>query len=289
MTTLSEIIRKTFDQDVQQAVIEDLIYIKFHSKIDKAIGLINKCLWQLHDDESSQVKFEHILVSLYLNGLQFHRISSKRIKQIFESYLLPVLRSLYIETILSIPANKRIQFLMNIEILIKDFALVFNLRYIYYGSIYRLNNFFILHELEKINNNDRIYSSSYYQRIPGFVWNSQSESSFNNFLKIIDELDICDPKRFIKLFDNPKQKLDIKLNPSDPDFILQFLCCLKESKLISYYNTRGFYQVLRTHIKDFDTIFLKNRKPQRRVDTVKNLVTWPINRNRIDKSFRRLL
>lgn len=291
MITLEKIIKKEFRRDDYKTIVRDLRTTEFFSIITRSICSINKKLDQINNKNQSglQFKIDHIVSSFLIKTQKTLRDSNYRKRSALKSLVLPLLRRLYIETLLSLPVVKRIEVLNNVEITIREIVFIFKFSYCQYGCFFRLNRFWLLIESNRNILTEEFNSFIPFQKHPGLVWNCKSQDSFNKFLNIISDFEISDPKNFAKLFDNPKQKLNIRLNPSDPEFVLQFLCCLKESKFISYYNTQGFYQVFRTHVKDFDSVFLKNRKPQRRIDTVKKLVTWPSNKDLIDKSFKRLL
>ncbi len=106
---------------------------------------------------------------------------------------------------------------------------------------------------------------------PRYIWNG-SQKGFQLLLQKIRELKVCNDNEFKKLFECEEELID--LGSENSEYTLQFLVCLKESGLISVKGTRGFYKVLSRRVLNFDTEILKNRSPQRRVDTVKNLICW---------------
>jgi len=264
---------------------------KFYSDITKSIHVINKHLKHLDDKISSQAQFNiaHIVSLLVIKSSQLLADLNFQRKNELRWVIILVLQRLYIEIIQSLPREKRKHFTSYLESIIRESTFIFNIKYLHYRYIYRLNKFWSIIEANKVAPDrivNRVVGSRSNTRL---IWNGRISGSFDKFLIMISELGISTPENFRLLFEPQKPNLKIELNTVDPSFVLQFLCCLKESKLVSYYNSKGFYQVFRTNVRDFDSTFLKNRLPQRRVDTVKKHVTWYFNKDRFDKSLKRLL
>ena len=124
---------------------------------------------------------------------------------------------------------------------------------------------------------------------PRFVWRGSS-SGFNLLLKMTVELGICNNcSEFEKLFAFMKEDAKTILNSTRPDYVLQYLVCLKESGLVGVTGIRGFYSLLSNRVVDFDLKFLKMRSAQRRVDTVKNLITWSQNQSRFNQCIKEVI
>ena len=121
------------------------------------------------------------------------------------------------------------------------------------------------------------------QNGPVYIWNG-SLLGFRVLVENIQHLEICEDKNeFRMLFESNFGLTNVVLNADRAPYVLQFFACLKESGLVSVSGTRGFYHVLEIRVKDFDLVYLKNRTPQRRIDTVKSLVNWPQNQSRFNK------
>ncbi|KAB2858923.1 MAG: hypothetical protein F9K09_04305 [Flavobacteriales bacterium] len=134
-------------------------------------------------------------------------------------------------------------------------------------------------------------SSKESRNTPGYKWNGKKEESFEKFISKLVELKICEEsERFKLLFKKPNKNLAISLNNSKPDYVLQFLCCVKECGLISCFGNKnqGFYQVLQTHVKNFDDVFLKFKTPREAMDRVKKLKNYNDNKNKFDKTLKEI-
>jgi len=110
-------------------------------------------------------------------------------------------------------------------------------------------------------------------------------------LEGMKELDITeDTAKFAKLFEQPVEKLSIRLNELRVDYVLQFFSCLNQTGFITSSNRHdGFYQVLQYHVVNFDEVFLANRSIQRRVDLAKKLRSYPANKELFDRFFKSLI
>lgn len=124
--------------------------------------------------------------------------------------------------------------------------------------------------------------------IPKYVWSGSTES-FDSLVDLIHNDGICAGDEFRKLFDDTTQNKFCMMNRSRPDEFLQFMVCLKESGLIKTSGIRGFYKVLETRVFDFNNAFLKNKPAQRRVDVVKNLVSWEANQWKYNEALKTVL
>ena len=127
-------------------------------------------------------------------------------------------------------------------------------------------------------------------QIPSFSWSNRNENKFNIFLNLVLELKITDDiKKFSQLFNNPTENLKISLDSSRVSFVLQFFTYLKDTKLISYHNCKGFYRVLQFHVLDFDSVFLKGKAPKIRNGQVKKRNDWNSNYNIYKNLFQKLI
>ena len=240
--------------------------LRFYSDITKSIYLINKHLDQLENKKSCQNQFHlgHIIASLLIKSSLVLNNADHYKKHHLHTPLLLLLKRLYIETTLSLPYDKRFEFAENIETLIQETAFIFDLNYHQYGCLFRLNRFWMIVGATNSTSTGMQKSFVFNEKNPCLVWNGRNNGSFDKFLKIISKYDISSVHNFKKMFKNSSHDIRIALNESNPDFVLQFLCCLKESKLVSYHNSTGFYQVFRSRVNKFDPVFLKNKKPQRK-------------------------
>ncbi|NOQ74250.1 MAG: hypothetical protein GQ574_19735 [Crocinitomix sp.] len=291
MITLENILIKETRIHDLNTILYELATVKLYANFSYSVCVIDKLLKNIKDHNFDQCQFKigHIIQLVLIKSnvvLDSLELNSKlKIREIISS----ILGRLYNEIILNLPCGKRIYFIKNMEQLWGESAFIFDLKNCHFNCLYRLNKFWEIVESNKATQIkiDPIYIPV--KKTCGLIWNNRTNDSYQSFLKLIVELGVAKPTIFRQLFENPCHKLELELNSSNPNFVLQFLCCLKESKLVSYYNTNGFYQVFRTHFNDFDQVFLKNKKPKRRVDTVKNLVTWHINKEQVERAFKLLL
>lgn len=135
---------------------------------------------------------------------------------------------------------------------------------------------------ESVIDPDKVYERG----VPGYI-SKMNEVLFTSFPSVLAEFKICEkPEEFMKLFDDPDENLAIELNEKKANFVLQFLSYIHNMEFVGTYGKWGFYQVLQFHIKDFDSIFLKNRGAKRRVDTIKNLKQYESNLEKIENRFK---
>jgi hypothetical protein len=124
---------------------------------------------------------------------------------------------------------------------------------------------------------------------PSFIWLSNSTDSLGSFIDLSVNLKITsDGDGLKKIFNAPFENLAIDLNNKKPEYVLQFLACVNASKLVSYSGCSGFYQVLQSHVKNFDSVFLKNKDPYRGVEKVKRLLDWEANKKQFNAALKTL-
>ncbi len=135
---------------------------------------------------------------------------------------------------------------------------------------------------ESVIDPDKIYERG----VPGYV-SKMNVDLFSSFPIVLEEFKICEnTAEFMKLFDDPEENLAIELNKKKANFVLQFLSYIHNMEFVGTYGKWGFYQVLQFHVKDFDSIFLKDRGAKRRVDTIKNLKQYESNLEKIENRFK---
>ncbi|MDX2361879.1 MAG: hypothetical protein QNK23_13805 [Crocinitomicaceae bacterium] len=282
MITLEGIVGKEYSTYEYQVIVRDLLDKGYFTNIIKSIQLVNKKVNKVNTGKLhfAKLKMESVISSLLIKSCQVLESSERDMPNY--SRVFTILKKLYIECVFSFPLKQRTRLLLETQVLINETAFIFDFQYRFYACFDKLNKSLIRRESNKTS----IESPN---NLPKLEWSLKNKESFSGYLELFSKLNIGDASQFKLLFENPKAPLDIQLDETNPEFVMQFFCCLKESGFISVKNTRGFYQVLRTHIKNFDSVFLNNRSPQRRIDTVKNLVSWPTNKDRIDASLRLLI
>lgn len=282
MISLDSILVKELKFQDINSCINELAQTKLYADFSKAISLIDTQLKAVNRTDSTQYLFRigHLIqLSLIKCQLVIERLDKNKKEKILK-LTETILSRLYAEILLKLSHKERAYFIKNMEQLWRETAFFFNLKHY---PLNRLCKFWSI--IENRPNN----SNGYAKRVCGLIWNDKRKDSFENFLNIIHQLKVAEKSEFKRLFNMPEQCLNLELNATNPDFVLQFLCCLKESKLISHYNTRGFYQVFRHHVKNFDLVFLRNKTPQRRVDIVKNHVSWVSRKAQIDELLKALI
>ncbi len=125
-------------------------------------------------------------------------------------------------------------------------------------------------------------------KAPKYVWSGTSEG-FEKLIGVVEEKGICRGDEFRKLFGDDLDNEQCIFNTTDVDSVLQFMACLKESGLVRVSGIRGFYKVLEKRVYNFKHVFLKGRSAQRRVDIVKEMVTWEGNQGRFNGALRKVI
>lgn len=129
------------------------------------------------------------------------------------------------------------------------------------------------------------------EKIPGYSWEKEKDK-FERFIEKIKHLNIADDDNLRKiklLFSNPVEKLSIKLDEFNIEYILQLFAYLKDAHFFTHHSCRGFYKVLQYHVFNFDDKFLKGKPVNRRINSVKRLKTWEANESKFDKIFKGLV
>lgn len=118
-------------------------------------------------------------------------------------------------------------------------------------------------------------STSKPSQLPGLIMKHDSPQAIAKLIEILNEQEITkDNDKVVRLFNHPNENLSIEFNEQNKKRVLQFLAVLKDSKLISFEGCNGFYQVFSCHVKNFDSIFLNGRTPQKRIDCIRKHKDW---------------
>lgn len=295
MTTLNKILKEEFTIQEIKAIKVLLTKYELDKTLNQTIELIKNTL----QDSNIQIKtfgfiqINHIAASLLIEVNETLRGLDKRKTQDklnLESTVGRLCSNILSSIIEKQPQKQRIKIVNSLLITLKDVCKF--KEYDFKELLYFLGLESLAGEnvAESKSEDVVLPSNKEIEKIPGYKWNG-GEENFDKFMTKLVSLKICEePKKFRLLFDNPNKNLAISFNNSKPDYVLQFLCCVKESKLISCYGNRnqGFYQVLQTHVKDFDDVFLKFKTPREATDRVKKLKKYDDNKNKFDKILKEI-
>lgn len=123
-----------------------------------------------------------------------------------------------------------------------------------------------------------------FELVPALIWKGKT-TQLNHFIDIFIDQKLTKRKSLVqKLFDQPNKKLNIIFDHSKCELILHLFSNLKSQKMISTKNCKSIYDALGFHVLDFEKIFLKNKPPKVRMNTLKNSKSkWSDNQKTIEK------
>lgn len=295
MITLNKILKEKFATQEIEEIKALLIKYELDKTLNKTIELIKKTL----QDSDIQIKtfgfiqINHIAASLLIEVNEtLRKLDKRKTKDKFslESNVGRLCSTILAKVIEKQTEKQQIKIVNSLLISLKEVCKFKG--YDFKELLYFLGLESLAGEnvAEKKSEDVILPSNKESKKTPGYKWNG-GEENFDKFMTKLVALKICEePKKFRLLFDNPNKNLAISFNNSKPDYVLQFLCCVKESRLISCYGNRnqGFYQVLQTHVKDFDDVFLKFKTPREATDRVKKLKKYDDNKNKFDKILKEI-
>lgn len=275
--TLQQIIKEVFDSNEKNEVLELLKTNGFDEDLKKSIKLLNTFLKQENEPLSKTTKgqFYHIatIMLIQLNErLRKIPVDKTEIKQKLEGVLSEISKRILQKVITNYDDEEKSIILVQLVRVLKDICEFYS---------YKINDLLKLLGVDEINyfksniekKGDDLYLPSTKQdSLPYYTWHGK-ETELDTFISyLVDELIICTDKSKLKaLFSPINENMNIEFNQTDPDNVLKFLCCLKDSGLVRTKGNgkQGFYTVLKVHVKNFDEIFLRFNEANKVVDRVK--------------------
>lgn len=295
MLILNKILREEFATQEIEEIKTLLIKYELDKTLNKTIELIRNTLKDsdLHIKAFGFIQINHIAVSLLIEVNETLRKLDKRKtkdKSKIESNVGRLCSNILSKVIEKQTEKQQIKIVNSLLISLKEVCEFKEYNFQELLFFLGLESLAGENVAEKQSENVVLPSNKEIKKIPGYKWNG-GEGNLDKFIAVLVSLKICkEPRKFKQLFENPSKNIAISLNNSKSDYVLQFLCCVKESGLISCYGNKnqGFYQVLQTHIKSFDDVFLKFKTPREAMDRVKKLKNYDNNKNKFDKILKEI-
>lgn len=259
--TLDEVVRNLRMNNELDDLLRQPTMDNFLAPLELSITMVNRHLNNLQYEISSygSVMISHVASGILVRVNEQIKSSARNKKRKLKSILGELFKGLLNMVAKLLPKDRRYLFWNMIRTALLETCELFNYR---------------TQELQERLALRHFCFKKACQLVPMFVWKGD-EADFQKLLKLVQDLKIGEIKEFKRLFERSEDYQHVSLNTDEPNYVLQFLACLKESGLIGVSGARGFYKVLAVRVPGFRSVFLKNRDARRRVNTVKNLVTWP--------------
>lgn len=295
LLTLNKILKEEFTTQEAEEVRTLLAKHELDKTLNKTIELIKNTLKDsdLHIKAFGFIQINHIAVSLLIEVNETLRKLDKRKtkdKSKLESNVGRLCSNILSKVIEKQAEKQQIKIVNSLLISLKEVCEFKGYNFKELLFFLRLESLARENVSEYKSEDAKLPTSNKSKKIPGYKWNG-GEGNLDKFIAVLVSLKICEePRKFKQLFENPSKNIAISLNNSKSDYVLQFLCCVKESGLISCFGNKnqGFYQVLQTHVKSFDDVFLKFKTPREAMDRVKKLKNYDDNKNKFDKILKEI-
>lgn len=295
MITLEQLLKEEFPETDLNKVISLISGNGLYKQISDSITFIN-C--RLETDKVKIAKYgtvevHHIGTSLLIminTRLRDLVNAGKENEKVeLEYYLGNLFKRLLIHIVSKIPTPFKMAFVQNIYNTLNETCSLNGYKFDQLMIILGIETMAIKNVAEQGADSIIIPTPEVLGKIPSFVWMSTSTESLDSFIDLSVELKITsDGEGLKKIFHDPFENLAIEFNNKKPEYVLQFLACVNASKLVTYSGCSGFYQVPQSHVKNFDSDFLKNKDPFRRIENVKRLTNWKANKKRFDVALKEL-
>lgn len=283
---LNEVVKKLAEHNLYDFLIESINTVNVH--------LIQQ---QLELKTFSVIKISHIASVMLIKFNEYLRqlFSLGKVEEKKElEYLLGNITKRLIKSVIDeVPVNHRSNQLLSIQISLEDTCKLYKYDFGKLSEFIQIDDIVIEVYVQVSEHQDSVskIETPLTKTPPGYSSTNIKGDKLRKLLQIMVELEITtEIEKFGKLFDPLYDNLAIRLNESKRNYVLQFFVCLKATGFITCTDSCfGFYQVLQYHVLNFDAVFLNNRPIKGRMDLVRKIKSWDINKELFNKRLKELL